>query len=54
MQCGNCGAAAIQGPGGNWICSNQCGWSSGFAPGFWVGSACDFQAVSRAVIWPAS
>lgn len=27
MQCGNCGAAASQGPDGSWICSEQCGWS---------------------------
>lgn len=28
MQCGNCGAAASQGPDGSWICTAQCGWSS--------------------------
>ncbi|MEU3216382.1 hypothetical protein [Streptomyces sp. NPDC006971] len=28
MTCGNCGAAAAQGPDGSWTCSNQCGWSS--------------------------
>lgn len=27
MQCGSCGAAAIQGSDGSWTCSNQCGWS---------------------------
>jgi hypothetical protein len=28
MACGNCGAAADQGPEGSWICSDRCGWSS--------------------------
>lgn len=32
MNCGNCGAAAQQGPDGRWLCTNYCGWSSGFAP----------------------
>lgn len=32
MQCGSCGAAAIQGSDGSWTCTNQCGWSSGVTP----------------------
>lgn len=44
MTCGNCGAAAIQGPNGSWICSNQCGWSSGVAPSPSVGFGHDHRA----------
>lgn len=28
MNCGNCGAAAQQGPDGKWLCTNYCGWSA--------------------------
>jgi hypothetical protein len=31
MNCGNCGAPALQ-QNGQWVCSQLCGWSSGFAP----------------------
>lgn len=44
MNCPNCGASAIQSSNGSWICSNQCGWSSGYTPTPQVPSRHDAEA----------